>query len=285
MGDNKRARPADAGLSDEVQAAVTALVQSLEGAEKWVKQTLGEYRRLARAGSNADPFQLRTWLRKAGSMPLQAGVAEHARQLGERLDAYANDAILRLDADLRDACGRLDWKIDGQWPHYYVQRAIRIQIHEKEARADVGESIVPTLHVPALVKAVETEMRNLFPPGFDPLKFLAALAGAFGRLATPEQRGVPIWPLYREMLLSQQPRAFWRTGRASLFRPFAEQRFRAMLTALLERGATKTKDGRQLKLLPPLKAEEAMYLFLPAEQRFAYVGRVDFVSADPELLS
>ncbi len=268
--------------SEGLEAEVRGLVRALEELEKQVKRTLGRYRRLARVGANVDPFHLRVWLREIEQIPSQDGFAEHARRLTRKVDALVSEAVLRLDADLRDACAQRNWKVDGQWPQYYVQRAIRIEVHEREGRAKVGDRIVPTLHVPALVKAVEAEIKGLLPPGFDPARFLEALAGAFERLTSPPEHGVPIWLVYREMLLGQQPRAFWRDGRSALFRSFGEQRFRAMLTTLLEKGVTKAKDGRQLKLLPALKPEEGIYIFLPAEQRFAFVGRIDFVSADPE---
>lgn len=268
--------------SEGLEAEVKGFVRALEDLEKQVRQTLGRYRRLARVGANVDPFHLRVWLREIEQIPSENGLREHARRLTRTVDALVSEAVLRLDADFRDACAQRNWKVDGQWPQYYVQRVIRIEVQEREGRAKVGDRIVPTLHMPALVKAVEAELKGLLPAGFDPARFLEALAGAFGRLTSPHEHGAPIWLVYREMLLGQQRRAFWRDGRSALFRSFGEQRFRAMLTTLLEKGVTKAKDGRQLKLLPPLKAEEAMYIFLPAEERFAFVGRIAFVSADQE---
>ncbi len=268
--------------SDGLEAEVTDFVRALEGLQKRVRQGLDRYRSLLRIGADADPFQLRMWLRDIEQIASQGGLPEQARQLVRKADEAASEAVLRFDADLRDECARRNWKVDGQWPQYYVQRVVRIEVRESKGRARVGDRVVSTLHVPTLVRALETELKGLLPQGFDPARFLEALAGAFGRLPSSREHGAPIWLAYRELLLGQQTRAFWRDGRSALFRSFGEQRFRAMLTTLLEEGATKTKDGRQLKLLPPLKAEEAMYIFVPAEQRFAFVGRIDFVSVDPE---
>ncbi len=275
--------PAERRTSDCIEPEVADFVRTLELLQKRIRQALDKYRRLARVEAETDPFHLKAWLGEIEQMPLDHGLTERARRLAEKLDACASDAVLRLDADLRDACARHNWSIDGQWPQYYVQRVVRVEICDKEATARVGERIVPTLHVPALVKALETELKALLPRGFDPSRFLAALAAAFDRIPSAQQHGAPIWVVYREMLLSQQSRAFWRDGRSALFRPLGEQRFRAMLTALLEKGGTETHDGRQLRLLPPLKAEEAMYVYLPAEQRFAFVGRIDLISRDSEL--
>lgn len=282
MVNEKRPVQPELHSSDGLEAEVIDFVRALEGLQKRVKQRLDHYRRLVRIGAGADPFHLRMWLREIEQIPSQDGLTEHARQLVQKADEAVSEAILRLDADLRDACARRNWKVDGQWPQYYVQRVVRIEVREREGRAKVGDRVVPTLHVPTLVRALETELKGLLPQGFDPVRFLEALAGAFGRLTSSQEQGAPIWLVYRELLLGQQPRAFWRDGRSALFRSFGEQRFRAMLTTLLEKGVTKAKDGRQLKLLPPLRAEEAMYIFVPAEQRFAFVGRIDFVSADPE---
>ena len=48
---------------------------------------------------------------------------------------------------------------------------------------------------------------------------------------------------------------------------------------MLQDGVTRTPDGRDLLLLPALKAEEGMYLYEPLEQRFAFVGRLEFTPA------
>lgn len=244
---------------------------------KELRQLLTEYRRLTRTGAAIDPHAVAEWLRKrVGAVAGASRLGAPAEALIAAFEESARNTLLRLDADLREALQKKGWKIDGQWPRFYVERVVRLEIDEKEHRAVVGETTVRTLNVPDLVAAVEQQVRALLPSRFDPKRFVEALADCYDRLASREQRAVSIWELYREVLLAHQPQAFWRSGRPSLFRALSEQTFRACLTALLERGPLRTADGRELTLLPPLKADDGMYLCHPAENRFAFVGRVEF---------
>jgi hypothetical protein len=54
--------------------------------------------------------------------------------------------------------------------------------------------------------------------------------------------------------------------------------FRARLSRALEKTAITTPDGRELRLLPPIDPKHAVFLYQPAEGRFGFVGRIEFVS-------
>jgi hypothetical protein len=54
--------------------------------------------------------------------------------------------------------------------------------------------------------------------------------------------------------------------------------FRARLSRALEKAAITTPDGRELRLLPPIDPKHAVFLYQPAEERFGFVGRIEFVS-------
>jgi hypothetical protein len=54
--------------------------------------------------------------------------------------------------------------------------------------------------------------------------------------------------------------------------------FRARLSRTLMKNATTVAGNRELRLLPPIDPKNALYLYQPAEGRFGFVGRIEFVS-------
>jgi hypothetical protein len=93
---------------------------------------------------------------------------------------------------------------------------------------------------------------------------------------------VPILDVYREVVIQQQSPRFWRDADPQLFVAIGADQFRARLSKMMEIGVTETSDGRSLRLLPPLNPKDGLFMFLPTESRFAYVGRVEFIeSVDP----
>ncbi len=257
-------------------------IGALEATQRQLKGMLAELGRLSRSGAKGDPFQVARWVETLLSALEISNLKNACGELAVQLKERAAEAVMRLDADLRDECGRRGWRLDGQWPRYYVERVIRIDVDDASGRATVGESIVPTLVISTMSAAIESEIRDLLPKGFQAVQFLGSLAEAYDHLATAQLPAVPIWLVYREVLLAQQPKAFWRSGRSDAFRNYSEQRFRASLTKLLEEGITRTADDRELKLLPALKPDDGMYLYEPLEQRFAFVGRVEFTKRGDE---
>lgn len=254
-------------------------VCTAENLAREVRQLLVEHHKLSQSGMLNDPHAVATWLRRrANAIESTNGLLTPIEGLITAFEDAAREAQLRLEADLREALEQRGWKVDGQWPRLYVERVIRVEVDEKGHRVIVGERNLPTFVLQVLVAAVQEQLRGLLPARFDPKRFIGTLADCHDQLASPEERGVPIWELYRQLLISHQPQAFWRSGRQSLFRPLSEQTFRACLTKLLEHGPLETANGRELKLLPPLKVEDAMYLYHPAEHRFAFVGRVAFLT-------
>src|SRR5262249_28835784 len=88
---------------------------------------------------------------------------------------------------------------------------------------------------------------------------------------------VPVFEGYRWFIIRSQRQQFLRDARVSLFTPLTADQFRAGLTRALGEGATETTDGRALRLLPPLDPKDAIFVYQPAEQRFGFVGRLEFV--------
>lgn len=258
--------------------ALDGLISGVDASSRQWKQVMVDLARLQREGQTTDPFRVTRCLERVQLSLDATELRSMCSDLLTRFKVAAKDALMRLDADIRDECARNDWKLDGQWPKFYIQRVIRVEIDEAAGQVIVGDTVVPSAAISTISAAIQLQNRELLPKTFQSAQFLSALSGAHDRIVTREQAAVPIWLLYREMLLSQQPKTLWRTGRSDAFRTYTEQRFRASLTRVLQEGKTRTPDGRDLRLLPALRAEEGMYLYEPLEQRFAFVGRVGFTS-------
>lgn len=258
-------------------------IASVSQASGELRRLLLEYRRLTRSGAVNDPYVVASWLReRAPGFKWAKRLEAPLEPMIEVFEETAREALLSLEADLREAMKGNGWTVDGQWPQFYIQRVVRLEIDEKNHRARVGESLLRTLNVQDIVAAARREIGGLLPPKFDSKRFIETLASCCDRLASPERPAVLIWDVYKEILMARQPQGFWRSGRRSLFRAFGEQAFRACLTVLLEHGPLQTNDGRRLKLLPPLKPDDAIYLYHPPENRFAFVGRVEFSTSGGE---
>jgi hypothetical protein len=199
--------------------------------------------------------------------------------IADREAAYSDRAdrqFLELESAIREACARRGWRVDGQWPTLYVERAITIELsEEKRTVALAGERpCAPTAE--AVVAALEPVMRDLLPRDFSTKGFIQELATAYDT-ARADSTLVPIFDLYRSLVVRAQSTKFWRDARPDAFVGISAAQFRARLAAALEAGVTSTPDGRAIRLLPPLNPRDGLFMYLPAESRYGFVGRVEFV--------
>jgi len=190
----------------------------------------------------------------------------------------ANTAFNALDADLRDALNAHGWHCDGQWPILYVQRAVCLQIDERARSAIVGSARIPFASVERIIEALQPLVEALVPHNFVAGDFMSELALAYDD-AKGESRLVPIFDLYREFVVRAQKPRFWRDATGAKYVGVSADQFRARLTTALEQGVVASADRRQLRLLPPLDPKEGLFMYQPAEHRFGFVGRVEFLPA------
>jgi hypothetical protein len=121
-------------------------------------------------------------------------------------------------------------------------------------------------------------VEGLLPARFLAAEFLDLLARAFDSAKASSAR-VSVFDAYRALVLQMQKPKFWRNAVAVDFTPLTLDQFRARLSATLEQLPLSTRDGREVRLAPPLDAKDGLFVFLPQEQRFAYVGQIEFVGA------
>jgi hypothetical protein len=196
--------------------------------------------------------------------------------ISREVQVNAEAALSELEADLRDALRTKGWQCDGQWPNFIVERALEVKIDESSRAAHVVGRKVPVASAKAIVEALTPEINGLLPKGFDSRNFLEQIALAYDATRGPMPT-VPIFDVYRGYVIAQQKPKFWRNAVEDRFEGVSADQFRARLTKSLEEGHIVSKDGRALRLLPPLDPKDALFVYQPAEARFAFVGRVEFV--------
>lgn len=190
------------------------------------------------------------------------------------LDELSERCFFELETDLRSACEEREWAVHGEWPTLYLERAIPVAVDVGQRRVTVARQRLRAPVVAEIVEALEPMIADLIPRGFDPTAFMADLARAYDQLATPGEQ-VPILDLYRQYVIQNQKAGFWADARTGSFRGISVEEFRARFTRLLE-NRVETTDGRQLRLLPPLDPRDGLFVFQPAEDRFGWIGRVEF---------
>ena len=123
---------------------------------------------------------------------------------------------------------------------------------------------------------------DLIPRTFSPGGFIAELVAAYDDVSSGRGGQQRMLDVYRVFVIRSQSPRFWRDAHASAFTPIGVDQFRARMARALAAGATTALDGRQLRLLPPLDPKDALFMHQPAEGRFAFVGRIEFVGGDTQ---
>jgi len=192
----------------------------------------------------------------------------------------AERRFLELVADLEVACKTHEWQLHGSWPTFYVDYGITLELDERKRTASVGGKRLATVSVDAIVTALEPLVRELIPKNFDSATFMADLAAAYDEARSGRAGQVPVFDVYRAFVLRSQGSRFWRDARAEAFLGLSADQFRARLSRALKENATSDQDGRELRLIPPLNPKDGLFTYQPAESRFAFVGRIEFVSVE-----
>jgi hypothetical protein len=194
--------------------------------------------------------------------------------------ALATRARLEMESDFREACAARQWRLEGQWPEIYVERGIRVHIQEDGRVVTIGSERLTEPGVTEMVETLARQVEVLLPKDFDPADFMEKLAAAYDAIAEPQMAQVPIFELYKSLVIRSQSNRFWKDARETHFLALSQDQFRARLSEALERDATRVRDGRRIRLGPPLNPKDALFVYQPAEGRFGYVGRVDFIRAE-----
>lgn len=254
----------------EAAGRLAATVNDLDKKQARLKRAVADFKK----GVATDPCAAHRWL-KANKDLIETD-APGLLELTAEVEGRCRDAMLRFEADLREAVTNAGYPITGQWPKYYAEHIVPIVVDEDKQFVTVGEERLKNFSLERIIESLKAQMKRL---KVDPAKlgdFLGELFEAYEKLTSGQDATVPVWELYRELIIARQPRKLWRDATSANFRPFTEAEFRAHLTALLKADRT-TVSSRQLRLLPPVSKDESVYIYQPAENRFAHVGRVQFI--------
>lgn len=249
--------------SQEFTTSLAALANNLRGLGK----------RLTKSLSKDDTIDILATLKSVHEEVFRAReLSASIEALRKQWTAVSERRFLELEADLRESCAGLGWHIGGQWPTLYVSYAVPVEIDEAKRSVQVGgKKIVGGLR--EIVEALKPAVSGLIPEGFSSRGFIEDIASAYDDVGASQ---APILAVYRALVIRMQRPRFWRDARTGSFVGMSTEQFRARLTRLLEDGAVTTKNGRDLRLLPPLTPTDAIYVYQPAESRFGYIGRIEF---------
>ena len=207
------------------------------------------------------------------------GIATELRALEKSWKDRADREFLVFEDRLRRECQARGWRLDGQWPAYYVERAIPVVVDEKQGTVSISESKLQRPMVETVIERLEPVVGDLVPRAFSARSFITSLARAYDRIRDGSAQ-IPLLSVYRQMICDQQKPKFWRNARSDAFVGMSIEQFRARLSGALEQGVTAGGDGRELRMFPPIDPNDAVFLYQPAEARFGFVGRIEFLSAD-----
>lgn len=198
----------------------------------------------------------------------------------ERLIADLDDGVLRklseLEADIVDLARTSGWRLEGIWPTFQVERGIELRVEATKRIVRVAGQAIDATDINAIGDAVRLAIRDLVPKGFSAHDMMEQLRRSHVALR-PDGGQVPILELYGRFVIDVQTQRFWKDARADRFIGLSVDQFRARLSRMLEEGATVARGGSELRMLPPLDPKDALFVYQPAEGRFGYVGRIEFV--------
>ena len=251
---------------------LSAIVAELDKRQVRIKRAVSDFKK---TGSDDSCAKYR-WLKVNRELIESEGISVPVTAASE-LEEQCRDAMLRFDADLREAIMSAGYSLTGQWPNYYVQELIPVVVEEDNVSITVGGDRVATFKTDAVIASLNSQLKKLAVSKEAQTSFLRDMFDAYRRLTAGKQASVSVWDLYREIVVAKQPRSLWRDASAKNYRPFTEAEFRAHLTALLKANET-TIDSQQLRLLPPISKNESVFIYQPPEKRFAHVGRIEFIA-------
>ena len=203
-------------------------------------------------------------------------VGRYVDQTLPSMSAAAAKEFGEFESVLREGCVARGWRCDGQWPHFVIATGVDVDIQEKNRAVLVGRAKLSDLDTKAVFAELERSVRSLVPASFDAGEFLEQLYAAY-EAARRASGPVPLLRVYREYVVGRQKSTFWSDTDAKSFVEVTASQFRARLSVLLESGRLTTKDGQSLRLVSPLDPKDALFVYLPGEHRFGFIGRIEFV--------
>src|SRR6266446_480057 len=87
--------------------------------------------------------------------------------------------FLELEMGLRETFAKQGWKVDGQWPKLFIERAIAVEFIEDSRSAVVGGTKIDHPSVSSIVAVLGPLIQNLVPKNFSAGSFFSKLGEAY----------------------------------------------------------------------------------------------------------
>jgi hypothetical protein len=267
-------RPKSTDRPDDPFQDLSTAVDTIEGVVNSLKSFARSAKPLIATPDPLASAKLLKQLRETvGSL---ATLQESLLHLEQREADHGERQLLEFQASLSEACQRRQWRLDGPWPTLYVERAVPVTVDEIKRTVSVSGKRLHSTSVGHVMAALEPRVAELLPRNFSQQDFVEALAQAYDQVRGTRSQ-VSVLDVYKAFVVDAQDPRFWRNARSDPFAGISVDQFRARLTKALETESASLPDRRVLRLLPPLDAKDALFLYQPAEKRFGYVGRIEFV--------
>jgi hypothetical protein len=257
---------------------------ALKAAIKAVQALADRYRALETMGE-VEAFQLRAILSdgKKRLAAATAGLAETMQTVETRaitnaelsLDTYAD----RMKAYLI----QLGFDVQGQPPHLAISGSVFVNFDRQKQMAYVNDLELPDLGLPSVGASVKTRLAVLTAGSTPAAVFVEQLSQAYDSEIAESGRSpaeqVRISELYSRLLWQRQSKAFRSSGRASAFREYTSEQFRADLYRVLAE-RVRTANARAIRVDSGADNVGAIWMLIPALERTGYVGRISFIKDD-----
>lgn len=257
--------------SDDLLKRLSLIVGALEKKQASLKRALTEFNK---RGCSSDLSAANKWIQSYSGI-LHDEIPD-SHEIVKAINKLSDEIALKFEADLREAVLAEGWAWSGQWPKYYVEYVIQVIIDDKKNTVTVGTDSLNSTDIKKVIVTLKSQLPKLKPDKETLAEFLTDLYNAFLKLSPVQKGSVPVWDIYKEIVISRQPKKLWRDANSTNFHSFREIEFRAYLTSLLKENMTAVSD-HTIRLLPPISKADSMYIYQPVENRFCHVGRVDFV--------
>lgn len=250
---------------------IVALIKKLEKKQLKAKNIIRSFHK---NHCSDDPCAAYLWL--SSNREIIAEVCHELLAFEGRLLEFCKDEIMKFENNLREAVESVDMSFKGQWPKYFINMFLPVTVNDKKMEISIGEIKLKTFSIKIVIDTIKKEISKLSPNDKKLKSFLTDMHESYNMLSKPESRSVFIYDIYRQMLINRQPPSFWRDSSKTKFKPLSELEFKANLTGLLKANMTSIND-HQLRLIPPISSKDSMYIYQPSENRFAHVGRIEFL--------
>jgi len=257
----------------EVQARSRTIRKSLE-------QVLEDVRKLI-ATPGGDPVSAHKILKgeiEAWKVLVTAAGEELSATVG-RLEKERAEALEYLVDHLTRELKKQGHQIFGSTSPLVVDGIVHVELTAERGVVSVDGEAQEDVSVASLVRVISEQVSEIKKAHTSPGDLLQELATAYQRelklTEKPDGTQLPVLSLLPHILFARQTAAFRGNPLARAFREYPREQFRADLHGLLESGLAEVA-GMRFRYASGADTNGAVFMYVPALERTAHVGRVWF---------